>query len=237
MRLPETLYCAVKHCMSGHAAWHVARLNPLPLTERERREVERARKFFPDAICLTNEGAGAQFLEFHRDMVREFKWLLLHTPEHSFSVAEWDGIPERFSQHFKPGYIEGVMAALPPYIAGASLEALGAFVERTERGVVKFSDIHNKCHAAIAQEEALRDPKGTRPDDADMLHWAEAPNNEHFWSLHYWIDGLYSAWQAANGLPVDVSPKRPPDHHHAEFKISDALARRARQTFFRLDLE
>jgi hypothetical protein len=36
-----------------------------------------------------------------------------------------------------------------------------------------------------------------------------AHHNEHFWSLHGWIDELFAEWQRAHGEPVDQSPQPP----------------------------
>lgn len=214
MRLPGELYKAVKHHMDGHASWHVARLNPSEHGHAGQAAIYAARAMFPDAKCVIDVGSGAQFLEFHRDMYRQFKWIVIDTAEPGYQFVEWHALPQWVLDRFEAGYFDGFLAELPKYIAGADVDALGAFIESTVLGTAPFHGVHNTCHAVIAAAEAEMYPGDTRRMDASMVEMAEAPHNESFWGLHSWIDGLYTQWQVQHGVPVDVSPKKPGGHHH-----------------------
>jgi len=215
MRLPGQLYKHVKHCMDGHASWHIARLNPAVFDAEGANAIAAARLLWPGVKCMIDLGSGEQFLEFHRQMLREFKWIVADTKEPDFYFDEWKAIPDWVAKYFDPGFLDGFAQALPAYIDGPSVDALGAFVESTPRGIARFHGVHNACHGKIDMAESILHPRCERLNDASMLELKEAPHNEYFWSLHSWIDGIYAAWQVKHGVPVEDSPKQPGGHHPA----------------------
>jgi hypothetical protein len=232
MRLPGDLYTIVKHHMDGHSDWHIARLNPAEFGPEDQAAIMAARVKFPDAKCVIDPGSGEQFLEFHRDMLRQFKWMVIHTPVPGYVFDEWQVLPPWLAGRFVPGDLEGFTAALPGYIAGPSVDLLGSYIESTPRGTAPFHGVHNMCHALIAAAESEMHPGDERRRDASMVEFSEAPHNEYFWSLHSWIDGMYAAWQVQHGVPVDVSPKKPGHHHHgAPVRITPGLRAHIRRTF------
>ncbi|MBX3378808.1 MAG: hypothetical protein KF805_01830 [Phycisphaeraceae bacterium] len=232
MRLPHSLYHAVKHHMAGHQAWHFARIRPIWVDVPQRAELAVARAQFPQLKYLDEVGTGDEFLRFHHEMLREFRWLVLHTPGHSYQLDEWKSLPACLESQFAPGFLPGVLAALPALVAGTSSDALGNFIERTRLDDSAYCDVHNLSHGAIADYEIRRNPGDQRLEDASMTDFAQAPNNEHFWSLHYWIDCLFTTWQSNNGEVVEVSPKPPSHPHGTSFSPSDALKERVRGIFF-----
>lgn len=215
MRLPGNLYNAVKHHMSGHSEWHVARLNPAEFGRAGQAAINAACAKYPGVKCVKEAGAGEQFLEFHREMLRHFKWIVDDTAEPGFHFDEWTELPQWVIDRLEPGYMNGFLGAIPGFIAGPSVDALGAFVESTLHGITLYHGVHNTCHSVIAAAEAELYPGDSRRRDASMVEMREAPHNECFWSLHSWIDGMYAAWQLQHGIPVDVSPKPPGGHHHS----------------------
>ena len=73
MRLPDNIYNAVKPLFAHHAPWHNAR-------KPENRSLRGPGTLFPGLKGIDEPGSGEQFLRFHRDMVRLFKWVLANTP-------------------------------------------------------------------------------------------------------------------------------------------------------------
>ncbi|MBN8598276.1 MAG: hypothetical protein J0L78_11440 [Planctomycetes bacterium] len=214
MRLPGPLFDAVRLHMSWHGDWHYARLNPAAVGRDGQAIIERARVRFPDAICMVDEGSGEQFLTFHRHMLRHYKWIVQNTPVPGYVFDMWDELPPWVTARLGAEYMAGFEAALAELLAGPSLDELGAFLESTPRAARRrFHGVHELCHVAIVDIEAEQYPSDERRRDASMGDMKLAHYNEHFWSLHHWIDSLYSAWQIGHGIVPNVSPLRP-DHGH-----------------------
>src|SRR5262245_14246136 len=94
MRLPQALYQAVKAAFAHHNPWHLARMRPASLPPQWQAAWQAARQQFPNARFLDEMGSGEEFLRFHRLMVRNFKWLIAHTPNANFQYEPWPQFPQ-----------------------------------------------------------------------------------------------------------------------------------------------
>lgn len=209
MRLPEHIYTALKPHMAHHAPWHVAR--------RPGNEAMRGPgTAFPTLLGLLDVGSGEQFLRFHRDMVRVFKWVLANTPGPAYTYTPWPELPPFVADLFEandPGFLAGVYSRTIELVAQSTAEQLGAFIEATLTSTEPRRGLHDSTHGAVDQYEVGQFGAGAAGlKDARMNAFGTAPHNEHFWGLHGWIDERFADWQRAHGEAVDQSPL-PPSHH------------------------
>ncbi|MGH7487225.1 MAG: hypothetical protein ACREMY_16715, partial [bacterium] len=73
-----------------------------------------------------------------------------------------------------------------------SADELGRFLELPPRAEQPFGGLHEAAHRMVAIYERHRfgdDHPGL--EDAGMGSPETSPQNEHFWGLHGWIDGMY----------------------------------------------
>lgn len=204
--------------MGAHGAWHTARLLEVWLPMDERGEWRAARALYPNVKPVTAEVSGQQFLEFHRLMLRHFKWLVANTPNHNHVLQPWSELPAwlKESPENPGGFTDVYLAAWKERVdslihdPNSTADQLGHFLESTKLDSSLGSNMHNLCHAEIAAYE-YRGPSGY--EGAEMDDFATAHYNAHFWNLHGWLDGLYAQWQSHHGQLVDQSPMDPGGIH------------------------
>ncbi len=189
MRLPEPLYRAVKAQFGSHARWHEARRPGEPSLRGPGTE-------FPSLLALDQEGSGEQFLAYHRQMLDRFLDIAAHEPRSGFALDRWERFPPWLADIFAwshPGFLPGALVRGTQIVRSGTADDLGNFLESTLVCAEPYRGLHDLAHADIALYEAQRFG-ATHPGlhDAAMDSPATSPHNEHFWSLHAWIDGLYS---------------------------------------------
>lgn len=209
MRLPDPIYAEVKSQMMHHAPWHLARIRRSRLFPQSWPDWDRARLVFPSVKFLDEAGCGEDFLRFHREMIRHYKWILNQHPQIPVTYSPWAQFPAWLEQRFSPAYISAAKGQITNLIQNGTADELGNFIEATWLDGSPGSNIHNRSHGEIAAYEALTFPNDTRLDDASMGSPDTAHHNEHFWGLHGWIDELFAEWQRAHGEPVDQNPLAP----------------------------
>jgi hypothetical protein len=189
MRLPDPLYAKVKRLCAHHARWHDARL---PANAPSRGPGTE----FPGLMALDEPGSGEQFLEYHRGMLTAFFEAVASGSDARWALDRWERFPSWLADYFawaEPGFLRGALARTEEIIRTGTADDLGNFLESTLVSEDPFRGIHNLAHAHIAAYEEHRfgaDHPFLR--DAGMGSPETSPHNEHFWSLHAWIDGLYS---------------------------------------------
>jgi len=189
MRLPEPLYRAVKPQFASHARWHEAR-QPGELALRG------PGTEFPSLLPLDRAGSGEQFLAYHREMFRTFLEIASSEPGAGFALDRWERFPAWLADIFAwthPGFLPGALVRTAQLVRSGNADELGHFLESTLVSADPYRGLHNLAHASIALYEGQRYGAGhPRLYDAAMDSPATSPHNEHFWSLHAWIDGLYA---------------------------------------------
>jgi hypothetical protein len=200
MRLPINIFLLTKKYFKCHGCWHEMRSPSVPKKDRER--------CFPGLRALGEPGAGEDFLRFHREMVRNFKWLIKNAEGPKYDYVQWNHFPnwlEGLLDAFRPPYRRQLRRALEKLVDQPKLDELGVFIEG---GGLKdnFPAIHWMVHGIVSDFERVN--FGSQPA-ADMGKMETSPNNEHFWGLHGWIDNLYASWQTNNGESVDQSALKP----------------------------
>jgi hypothetical protein len=219
MRLPDELYHAAKPVFAHHAPWHAVR-------RPANAHLRGPGTAFPNLKGTNEAGSGEQFLRFHRDMVRVFKWLLINTPGSTYAYSPWEQLPSWLADVFeaaRPGYLAIAYAHVEQLINAGSADDLGNYIEATALAVGQNgSDLHNRAHGTIDHYESDHFGADTeRLVDARMGSFATAPHNEHFWGLHGWIDNRFAAWQLAHGEAVNQSPLAPHDAGHGHLMIME----------------
>jgi hypothetical protein len=188
MRLPEPLSEAVKPLSARHARWHAARLS----RDASRRGPGTE---FPALRGIDEPGSGEQFLAFHRAMLREFEAIVSRHPETGFVLDRWSRFPSWLADFFawaQPGFLPGALARTREIVATASADDLGSFLESTRLSAEPLRGLHALAHANVAAYEEHRfGAAHPRLRGAAMDSAESSPHNEHFWSLHAWIDGFY----------------------------------------------
>ena len=188
MRLPDPLYAAVKRFSARHLRWHDARLPANAVLRGPGTE-------FPDLRAIDEPGSGEQFLVYHREMLGAFLEAARDTGAR-FALDRWERFPSWLADFFawsQPGYLPGALVRAAQIVRSGTADDLGNFLESTLVCDDPFRGLHNFAHANVAAYEEHRFGAG-HPflRDAAMNVPETSPHNEHFWSLHAWIDGLYS---------------------------------------------
>ncbi len=189
MRLADPLYAAAKRISASHARWHAARLP-------RNASLRGAGMEFPALRAVDEPGSGEQFLEYHRELLAAFLDAAASEARLRYSFDRWERFPSWLADFFawsQPGFLPGALARTEEILRGGSPDDLGNFLEPTLVGGDPFRGLHDLAHANIAAYEEHRFG-ASHPflRDAAMDSPESAPHNEHFWSLHAWIDGLYS---------------------------------------------
>ncbi|HET9796133.1 MAG TPA: hypothetical protein VFS34_16920 [Thermoanaerobaculia bacterium] len=205
MRLPEPLYRAVKPLFASHERWHAARLPGSSSLRGPGTD-------FPGLRALDEPGSGEQFLAYHRQMLRRFLEVAAGETRSGFALDRWEHFPAWLADIFAwshPGFLPGALLRASEIVRSGSVDDLGNFLESTLVSGDPYRGLHNIAHAKIALYEehrfgaahpALRDARMDSP--------ASSPHNEHFWSLHAWIDALYSERLARTGETTEDDPAR-----------------------------
>lgn len=216
MLLPEPLFEAIRHHMGDHGDWHIARYRERWLPLEERPLWKRARAKYPDLHFLDEAGAGEQFLDLHRKMVRHYKWILENTSNHGKKWYVWQRVPAIYMQRIPSHIRNNALTRIEAMIADPAITAdqLGSFIERTKLDTSPGSDLHTALHGAINNVESEQYPGHPDLYRASMADLSHAHYNEHFWILHGWIDNIYARWQAAHGIAVEQGPLDPSGGHH-----------------------
>jgi hypothetical protein len=203
VRLPHPLYEAVSDAFAGYAVWHLAR--------RPEFAYLRRRGSVLDGLRGADEpGGGAEFLRFHRAMIRGYRWIEERATGGAYRIAAWDGLPPwvagAFDDQLGPAYLEAAYAEIGRLVDAGSADELGAFLTADRAG--GLPGIVRLAHGTISDIEAADTP-GRDRQDADIGHPATAPGNAHFWALYGWVDDLFAEWQRRHGEAVDRSPTPP----------------------------
>ena len=202
MKLPFHIYRAVKEPFAHHGCWHYMRMPSVPDDVRNR--------CFPGLIAAGEPGSGLQFLDFHRHMIRHFKWYTINTSGPRYDYRPWTAPPLWLSgvmEAYSPGYLDRMLASIQGLVASGDADDLGRFIEGS--GAHIEPGLHGVIHGMVSMFEELC--FGKQPL-SDMGSQMTAPFNEHFWGLHGWIDGIYADWQRLRGDVVDQSPVVPHPH-------------------------
>jgi len=208
MRLPEALYRAVKPQFASHVRWHEARRPGETSLRGPGTE-------FPSLLALDQAGSGEQFLVYHREMLERFLDVAASEAGSRFTLDRWERFPAWLADVFAwshPGFLPGALVRAAQIVQSGTADDLGNFLESTLVSADPYRGFHDLAHAAIALYETQRygaDYPGLQ--DAAMNSPATSPHNEHFWSLHAWIDALYSDvlrrdGQAAKGSDAASEP-------------------------------
>lgn len=218
MRLHPNLIDALRQHMPWHGDWHTARLprHWLPVVDRPGWDV--ARGHYPNLKYVTEAGSGAEFLTFHREMIRHFKWIVENTLNHNYNYVPWSDLPDflKSGPNSPGGLAESYLSEWRRRVdlmiqdPQSTVDQLGNFLESTKLDASWGSNIHNLCHGIIAGIE-YRGPsgyEGAEMDDFDTAHF-----NHFFWELHGWLDDIYARWQVTHGESVDQSPMDPSGGH------------------------
>ncbi|MDX2043558.1 MAG: tyrosinase family protein [Acidobacteriota bacterium] len=206
MRLPDHIYNALKPLFAQHADWHVARMP-------EHSHLRGPGTHFPGLQGLNQAGSGEQFLRFHREMVRIFKWVLANTPGPAYPYTPWPRLPDWVANLFessRPGFLAEAYQETNRLVIEGTADELGNFIEATRLSSHPVRGIHNRTHGTVAAYE--RQTFGVSNPllvDAQMDSSRTAPHNEHFWGLHGWIDEVFAEWQRLHNEIVDQSPLDP----------------------------
>jgi hypothetical protein len=221
MLLPQPLFEAIRHHMGDHGDWHIARYRKLWLPLDERAAWQRARDKYPDLFYLDERGAGEQFLDFHRMMIRHYKWILANTQNHGKTWYVWPRVPaiymQRLPSHIKTHALARIEAIIND--PASTADQLGAFIERTKLDTSPGSDLHTALHGVINNVESEQFPSHPDLYSASMADLSHAHYNEHFWILHGWIDNIYARWQAAHNIAVEQDALDPSGHNHGNTLI------------------
>jgi hypothetical protein len=194
------LFRAVKEPFAHHGCWHRMRDPNVPDPVRQR--------CFPKLIPLGKPGSGAQFLEFHRHMIRHFKWFVANTPGPRYAYRPWQELPHWIKgilDAWHPDFVPETLAEIEVLIRRGTLDDLGKFIEG-DGPKVRPGGLHAVLHLWISQHELAL--FGKHPE-SDMGSLQTAPFNEHFWDAHGWIDAFYARWQELHGEVPDLSPVPP----------------------------
>jgi hypothetical protein len=188
VRLPDPLDLAVKSLSASHGRWHAAR-------EREGRRLRVFESEFPGLVGPGEPGSGAQFLEYHRVLMRAFEPMVRESGAAEVALRPWREVPYWLSQFFawaQPGYLTGALGHLQDIVRAGSPDDLGRFLESPPTAEHPFRGLHDVSHTMIAIYERHRfgaDHPGL--EGAGMGSPETSPHNAHFWGLHGWIDELY----------------------------------------------
>ncbi|WP_288375402.1 hypothetical protein [uncultured Pseudomonas sp.] len=217
MELPEPLLSAVKKLFDGHHPyWHLARVQESEMPNASARAAwKAARQMFPTLKFRDEPGAGAEFLTFHRDMMREYKWLLEQFPDVKISYQPWTSIPDDVANFIEKnfnvsaGHVNAGSKEIDKLIKSGSLDELGAFMEPCPDDNQEFgAGLHDLAHGAVSY---IEEGNGLARDFS-MGSPSTAHRNKVFYQLHGWIDECYAAWQTAHNQSPDTTPKAPGEH-------------------------
>ncbi|HEY6393576.1 MAG TPA: tyrosinase family protein [Bryobacteraceae bacterium] len=202
MRLPFSIYKVALPVFAHHGCWHEMRTGKFPESVVQR--------CFPGLIQESKPGSGQQFLEFHRHMIRHFKWIVLDAREPNYEYRPWSGLPpwvvSYLDINFHPGYLELQLCNIERAVKERTLDELGMIIEGTISHI-QPNGVHGQVHEAVSWWETQI--RGQPDPDADMGKQHTAVFNDHFWRFHGWIDRFYARWQQLRGEPVDDSPLPP----------------------------
>lgn len=202
MRLPDTLCDAMRPHMN-HSGWHIARLREQWLPIGERPDWRIARNEYPNVKYLDEPGSGREFLVFHRNMIRSYKWFLTQPSAAQVVYQPWREIPDWLAARFHPGAMGATYARILHLIRYGTADQLGSYLERNELDTSPGCNMHNLAHGYIARHEAENFVNDPRLAGAGMTDLSTACFNEHFWGLHGWMDEIYAMWQRLHDEPVN----------------------------------
>lgn len=199
MRLPLAIYDLAFPAFAHHGCWHDMRDGLY--------DDNVVKRCFPGLIQAGDPGSGQQFLEFHRHMIRHFKWILLQVKELDYEYRPWVELPpwvvSYMDINFHPGYLESQLFNIERAVKERSLDELGMIIEGTISHA-QPDGVHAWVHDAVSWWETQM--LGHPAPGADMGKQHTAIFNDHFWRFHGWIDHFYARWQQLGGEAVDDSP-------------------------------
>jgi hypothetical protein len=206
MKLPEPIFSLVQEHFACHGCWHELRLLDSPELQKMRDKCfpKGPGSLWPKGLrSIQQQGCGEDFLRFHREMVRNFKWIVEKQALGSYTYVPWRDFPTWLSsaldQAGGPGYRGKLASDLARMVKHASLDELGQYIEGENDAELH---IHFGVHAIVHEYEERQ--FGDQPQ-SDMGYFATAPRNEHFWGFHGWIDEIYAQWQRSHNERVDQS--------------------------------
>lgn len=217
MELPEPLLSAIKQQFdSHHPFWHLARVREAEMkTPKNKAAWKMARDMFPALKFRDEPGAGAEFLTFHREMMREYKWLLEQFPDVNVVYEPWptirDDVRTFIENTYQLSVTDGLNGVSGLTVSG-TLSDIGGYIEPSPVDNSKSgAGLHDASHGAVS---AIEKTQGLS-SDFSMGSPSTAHRNIVFYQLHGWIDERYAAWQRAHGEVPDLSPKEPSGMHGA----------------------
>lgn len=230
MQLPEPILAAVMQYFDAHHPfWHLARVQESEMkSPREKATWKKARKMFPTLRFRDEPGAGEDFLTFHREMMREYKWILERFPEAGLSYLPWQSIPDDVRQVIETEFglpVDPGLSSISTLVNSGTLSNIGGFIEPCP--AQRFTEgrgLHDLSHGAVAEIEE----KQGLASDFSMGSPSTAHRNVVFYQLHGWIDECYAAWQRAHGQIPDLSPKAPSGMHRTQ-TVTKAMDRESLQ--------
>jgi hypothetical protein len=224
MELPEPLLSAVKQQFdSHHPFWHLARVREAEIKKPEHKTAwKKARKMFPALKFRDEPGAGAEFLTFHREMMREYKWLLEQLPEANVVYEPWPTIRDDVRVFIENTYhlsvADGLNGVSDLSVSG-TLSDVGGYIEPSpDNNAESGAGLHDASHGAVSAIEKVQG----LASEFSMGSPSTAHRNIIFYQLHGWIDERYAAWQRAHGETPDLSPKEPTGMHGAHAMVHTA---------------
>lgn len=227
MQLPKPILDEIRRYFDPHhPAWHLARVKEADLqTPAQRAAWKQARKMFLTLKFRGDPGAGDDFVRFHRDMMREYKWILAQHPGAGVHYDPWPAIPDDVRKVIEsnfPNEVAQGTQGVDRLTTQGSRDQLGAFIEPDPQGVfTNGQGLHDLSHGAVAEIE-----QATVPQEFSMGSPSTAHRNLIFYRLHGWIDERYAEWQRAHGEQPDLTPLKPADMNggdHHRFNLEAAL--------------
>ena len=218
MKLPDEILNAVKAAFEPHHTWwHIARIPESQVPPNLKPTWKQARAAFPGLIARGSAGAGEQFLRFHRDMMRNYKWLLSQHPGAGVAYQPWTDIPKAVADLIETWGlpVQQHLLRVRELTNSGSADELGNHIEPNPQG----AGIHDYSHGAVAELE----DNVTAPEFS-MGSSSTSHRNLVFYELHGWIDERLADWQRAHGEDVDQSPLDPAHGGHSLFLKSLPLS-------------
>jgi hypothetical protein len=205
----DEVYCLALRYFNCHGCWHLVRRLSGNNGKKIRNTCFPPNDLWPAGLQEQGaQGSGDDFLKFHRQMVRNFKWILTQVPS-SPAYPPWSKFPGFVTDLFdveNSNFRRTFESDLQHMIEQDSSDALGRFIEDGQGATMKDMSVHSKAHGLIGLYEAKL--FGGAAKVADMGNFNSSALNEHFWGLHGGIDEIYAHWQRLHGeKPVQSALK------------------------------
>lgn len=206
MNLPKPIFDLAQQYFSCHACWHWLRTKDNKEGQDARNQCFPSPAMWPNGLVAQRQtGCGTDFLRFHRQMIRNFKWIVAKAPPCGYAYEPWVDFPDWLATILDKvlrSYRQKIASDLDQLVKDPSLDKLGQYIEGETSD---FPYIHFTVHEKVHVYELGKQP------ESDMGFPKTAPCNVHFWGFHGWIDEYYARWQRNHGEAVDQTPLKPVD--------------------------